>query len=140
MLGTWLYIRKGGAVPGRSRVCRRRARVSATQRTTVEPGRLPGGSGRPVSARDRADLVVAALALLELDQPFALRVSEELREVAIAVVALGEIRVDALQRFLDDRAPDRVVLFLERCDRRREPLERLALLVGDLLRAALAGP
>src|SRR5690606_16727535 len=91
------------------------------------------------SARDRADLVVSALALLELDQPFALRVSEQLGEVAITVVALREIRIDALQRLLDDGAPDRVVLLLERRDRGSEPLERLALLVGDLLRAAPAG-
>src|SRR5690606_27706572 len=92
------------AVPGRAGVCRHRSSVSAKQRTTVAAERRkrgptassapPAPTARPRrSARDRADLVVSALALLELDQPFALRVSEQLGEVAITVVALREIRI-----------------------------------------------
>src|SRR5690554_4167403 len=102
-----------GAVPGRRGVCRRRLRVSAKQRTTVEGRRGRRAVGlasrrrreglrvpRGASARDRANLVVAALALLELDQPLALRVGEQLGEASVAVIALGEIRIDALQGLL----------------------------------------
>src|SRR5690606_11945148 len=150
MLGTWLWFRKGGpslAVAEyaaaayaflRSSARRSKGDAAVGCRPAAAPSERARAS-RGGSARGGANLVVAALALLELDQPLALRMGEQLGEAAVAVIAFREIRIDALQGLLHDRAPQRIVLLLERRDRRREPLEGLALLVRhlrDLLRAS----
>src|SRR5690606_41338106 len=114
------------------RLLRRSARADAAAAAAGENQGFPAASARRPSrgsALRGADLVVAALAFLEDDQPLALCVREQLGKVAVPVGALGEIGVYALQSFLDDRAPYGVVLLLEGRHGRRQPLKRLALLL-----------
>src|SRR5690606_20068464 len=98
------------AVPGRKQYAADRHATSETQCTGANDDATDrekaGFSRQSGSALRGSDLVVAALAFLQLDQPFALRVREQVGEASIAVVAFGEPRVDALQRLLDDGAPD----------------------------------
>src|SRR5262249_45973253 len=68
------------------------------------------------------------------------RVFEQVREAPIAVIALVEPRINALDALLHLRAPDRIVIALERRDGRENPIERFLLpTVGRFLLLAVRG-
>src|SRR6202158_2452444 len=107
----------------------------------------PGGSrlaapGPAIAALCKAgdDVGAGALVLLQLDDALALGVLEQLRERAVAVVALVEGRLLALHGLLDHRAPEHVlVLAHQRLDRFDHQAERLRGLLAQAveLRALL---
>src|SRR5438270_11246393 len=81
----------------------------------------------------RADKVAARFFIrLELDQRALLRLLEQIREGAEAVVGLVEARFAALERLLDHRAPDALALAAlgdQRVERLQHELVGLLLLV-----------
>src|SRR5690242_4020175 len=82
---------------------------------------------------DRADDVAAGLLVrVEADEVFLFGILEQVGEGAEAVVRLVEARIAALERLLDHRAPDALVLAAlgdERLQRLDQEVERLLLLV-----------
>src|SRR6202166_4956525 len=116
-------------------------------------GRATGGpaglrlspSGPCIAALCKAgnDVGAGALVLLQLDDVLALGVLEQLRERAVAAVALVEGRLLALHGLLDHRAPEHVlVLAHQRLDRFDHQAEGLGGLLAQAveLRALLRVP
>src|SRR5579864_8890906 len=102
-------------------------------------------SGPCIAALCKAghDVGAGALVLFQLDDLLALGVLEQLRERAVAVVALVEGRLLALHGLLDHRAPEHVLVLadqrLDRLDHQAEGLGGLlveAVELGPLLRVA----
>src|SRR5260370_18689072 len=100
----------------------------------------PPGPGIAALRKAGDDVGAGALVLLQLDDVLALGVLEQLRERAVAVVALVEGRLLALHGLLDHRAPEHVlVLAHQRLDRFDHQAERLRGLLAQAveLRALL---
>src|SRR5688500_19660963 len=89
------------------------------------------------------DVAAGFLIFFEVDEPPRPRFLEQVAEAAEAVVRLVEARSLALDRLLDHRAPDLLVLVTlvgERFDRREHEIERLLLaLVLGFRRAVRRG-
>src|SRR5205823_917547 len=87
----------------------------------------------PLPASGGADEVAARLLIrLELHQPFRRCLLQQVGKCAEAVIGLVEARLPALERLLDHRAPDALVLAAlggERIERLEHELERFLLLV-----------
>src|SRR5437762_10824372 len=106
--------------------------TNSTRRPGATTSRMPLPSAAASSAGVglcRADEVAARFFIrLELDQLALLRLLEQIREGAKAVVGLVEARFAALQRLLDHRAPDALALAAlgdERIERLEHQIEGL---------------
>src|SRR5688572_26981978 len=84
--------------------------------------------------RQGDDVASASLVLLQRDEVPRLCILEEVRERAIPVVLLVELGMLPLDGLLHHRAPDDLlVLAQERADRIEDALERLLLLLREVL-------
>src|SRR6185369_10700969 len=95
---------------GASVTGRRRRGSAGKQKGGREMARRPPCRSLLALGEPGHDVRAGALVLLQLDDVLALGVFQELREGAVAVVALVEGGLLALHRLLDHRAPEDVLV------------------------------